>query len=512
MVEVSSFLLIIVGLSMIGGIIFGLYYTTIVSFIFDLKKRRKNPSTNFTTTREQENIQKLENVLKTKPDLIKKNSELMEDELKIYQFEKDLATHAIEKILVAAKNKTIDSFEKDRLLLKYKDQLKKLNGKMEKIQSEIDVTKLINLRNDLAFLIDNKISDIDEKIKEINLKIGTNYNIKDILLNSTRKNKSYDDSKKNINNNSFIDTEGTIGEADNLNYRELTTSKNNPTQKRKEMIIESERKKIDDLKDQVLVALDRLDKTGDINVEANHDLDTKKFTENKTFMDKDPLDKDQKKLEINEKEEKEEKEEYSNIENDKKPSNTVMKKDKSNSPTIFSSLKKFHNDNVMTTKVTFDSSLIKNSEEGGLNYGNSNSNTLKESNSLRELEIEKNNNDNDNYNKKTPLSNILNQGFPNLDHSLKSKYDNKNHLSKEQSSEDKSAASSLGHHPPHLNKKDNKNNRFKLPLAFIFSKNRKEKKEEEEEEKGKHINGEERNFEIHEERKDPLRNIVNKKK
>jgi hypothetical protein len=510
MVEVSSFLLIIVGLSMIGGIIFGLYYTTIVSFIFDLKKRRKNSSTNFTTTREQENIQKLENVLKTKPDLIKKNSELMEDELKIYQFEKDLATHAIEKILLAAKNKAIDSFEQDRLLLKYKDQLKKLNGKMEKIQSEIDVTKLINLRNDLAFLIDNKISDIDEKIKEINLKIGTNYNIKDILLNSTRKNTSYDDddSKKNINNNSsFIDTEGTIGEADNLNYRELTTYKNSPTQKRKEMIIESERKKIDDLKDQVLVALDRLDKTGDIKIEVNDDLDTKKFTENKTFMDKDPLDKNQKKQEINE-EEKEEKEneEYSSIENDKKSSNTVIKEYKSNFPTIFSSLRKFPNDNVMTTKRTFDPSLSKNSEEGGLNYGNSNPNTVNESNSLRELEIEKNNNDN--YNKKTPLSNILNQASPNLDHSIKSKYDNKNDLSKDQSPKDKSAAS-LGHHP-HLNKNDNRNNRFKFPWAFIFSKNRQEKKEEAE--KGKHINGEERYFGIHEERKDPLKNIVNKKK
>ena len=127
-----------------------------------------------------------------KPDLIKKNSELIEDELKIYQFEKDLATHAIEKILLASKNKSIDSFEKDRLLLKYKDQLKKLNGKMEKIQSEIDVTRLITLRNDLAFLLDNKISDIDEKIKEINLKIGTNYNIKEIL-NQNRKNKSHDE-------------------------------------------------------------------------------------------------------------------------------------------------------------------------------------------------------------------------------------------------------------------------------------------------------------------------------
>ena len=512
MVEVSSFLLIIVGLSMIGGIIFGLYYTTIVSFIFDLKKRRKNPTTNFTTRREeQENVQKLENVLKTKPDLIKKNSELMEDELKIYQFEKDLATHAIEKILLAAKNKAIDSFEQDRLLLKYKDQLKKLNGKMEKIQSEIDVTKLINLRNDLAFLIDNKISDIDEKIKEINLKIGTNYNIQDILLNSTRKNKSYeDDSKKNINNNSFIDTDGTIGEADNLNYRELTTYKNNPTQKRKEMIIESERKKINDLKDQVLVALDRLDKTGDIKIEVNDDLDTKKFTENKTFMDKDPLDKDQKKLESNEKMEKEKEEEYSSIENDKKSSNTVIKEVKSNSTPIFSSLKKFHNDNVMTTKVTLDPSLSKNSEEGGLNYENLNPNTaVNESNSLSERDIKKNNNDN--YNKKTPLTNLLNQGNPSLDHSIKSKDDNKNDLSKDQSPKDRSAAF-LGHHHPHLNKKDNKNNRFKFPLAFIFSKNRKEEKEEKEEEKGKHINGEERNFVTHEERKDPMRNIVNKKK
>ncbi|HEX5982334.1 MAG TPA: hypothetical protein VFY77_06675, partial [Nitrososphaeraceae archaeon] len=267
MVEVSSFLLIIVGLSMIGGIIFGLYYTTIVSFIFDLKKRR-NPSTNFTTMEQEKVKEELENELKMKPDLIKKNSELMEDELKIYQFEKDLATQAIEKILLASKNKAIDSFEKDRLLLKYKDQLKKLNGKMEKIQSEIDVTRLINLRNDLAFLLDNKISDIDEKIKDINLKIGTNYNIKDIL-NHTRKNKSYDDSLKNINNPSFIGIEGKGG--DNLNFRELTTYKNNPTQKRKEMVIESERKKIDDLKDQVLVALNRLDKTGDIKMELKDD-------------------------------------------------------------------------------------------------------------------------------------------------------------------------------------------------------------------------------------------------
>src|SRR5688500_15020208 len=150
MVEVvDSLLLIITGLSMIGGIIFGLYYTKIGSFVFDLKKRTRSGNHNSTNsmTKEQEKVQlELENVLKNKPDLIKQSSELMEEELKIYQFEKGLASNAIEKILLEYKNKSIDSFEKDRLLLKYKDQLKKLNGKMDKIQSEIDVTKLINLR------------------------------------------------------------------------------------------------------------------------------------------------------------------------------------------------------------------------------------------------------------------------------------------------------------------------------------------------------------------------------
>jgi hypothetical protein len=492
MVEVSSFLLIIVGLSMIGGIIFGLYYTKIVSVIFDLKKRR-NPSTN-STTREQEKVkEELENKLKMKPDLIKKNSELIEDELKIYQFEKDLATHAIEKILLASKNKAIDSFEKDRLLLKYKDQLKNLNGKMEKIQSEIDVTRLINLRNDLAFLLDNKISDIDEKIKDINLKIGTNYNLKDIL-NHTRKNKSYDDSLKNINNPSFIDIEGKGGGSDdNLNFRELTNYKNDPTQKIKEMVIESERKKIDDLKDQVLVALNRLDKTGDIKMELKDDVDTKIVTETKTtFMDKDFQDNEQKKEESNENKE------YVSIENNKKPTNTVSE-NKLNFPTIFSSLGKSNNDIVTTKEVTFDP--LSKSTAGTLkNYVNSNSNTtINESNSFTYLDTEKKNNDNDN--KKTPLSNILNQVNPNFDHSMmKFKYDKK-YLSKDQSHKDK--PSYLDHN---ANNNTN-NNRFKFPLAFIFSKNGKEEEEEEEEENKK---VEKRNYDTNEERKDPLSNIVNK--
>ncbi|HEU5461853.1 MAG TPA: hypothetical protein VFU79_06235 [Nitrososphaeraceae archaeon] len=494
MVElVASLLLIIMGLSMIGGIIFGLYYTKIGSLFFDLKKIRRishHKSTN-AMSKEQEKVQlELENVLKNKPDLIKTSSELMEEELKIYQFEKDLANHAIEKILIASKNKSIDSFEKDRLLLKYKDQLKKLNGKMDKIQSEIDVTKLINLRNDLALLLDNKISDIDEKIKEINYKIGTNYKIKEILTQN-KKNTSYNDndSIKNINNAPSVEGERTIDDH-NLNFSELTTFKNNPNQKRKEMVIESQRKQIDDLKDQVLVALDRLDKTQDIKTELKDDLDTEKVTQISTFIEKDLQDNYQKKSENNNG-----KESLSG-EHDKQSINSLVENNL-NIPTIFGSLgTKASTDDVVTTKMVTDP--INQKAEGSLkNYVDVNSEMIiNEPNFFTSLDIEKNNTNH--TNKNTPLSNILNQNSSKVHPTTKSEYDERDVHQDHPSNNDK----------PSFDSNENKNinnksttKRFKFPLAFIFSKNRKGDENKKDEKS---------NLETNEERKDSLNNIVNK--
>ena len=50
--DADSFLLIISGISIIGGIIFGLYYTRIFSFIFDFNKNRNLP--NNSTTKEED--------------------------------------------------------------------------------------------------------------------------------------------------------------------------------------------------------------------------------------------------------------------------------------------------------------------------------------------------------------------------------------------------------------------------------------------------------------------------
>ena len=278
----------------------------------------------------------------------------MEDELKIYQFEKDLARHAIENILIASKNNEIDSYEKDRLLLKYKDQLKQLNEKLEKIQSEIDVTELINLRNDLAFLLDNKISDIDQKITEINFKIGTNYKVKEIV-NQNRKNTSHENNIKNINNHFVDNIEETVDS--NLNIRELTSYKNNPTQKRKDATIETERKKIDELKDQVLVALNRLDKTENIKIEQIMMMmmmmminnNPKKVTEDKKFTlaNKDLAipNNYQEKLEINE-------QENLSIQNNKKSVNNLIENNL-NIPKIFSPTHIDTKNEVMITKSSF---------------------------------------------------------------------------------------------------------------------------------------------------------------
>jgi hypothetical protein len=490
--DAVSFLLIITGISTIGGIIFGLYYTRIFSFIFDLNKIRNYQNISTTKIEEEEKVQEQEDVLNTKPDLITKKSQVMEDELKIYQFEKDLASHAIENILIASKNNEIDSYEKDRLLLKYKDQLKKLNEKLEKIHSEIDVTDLINLRNDLAFLLDNKISNIDQKISEINIKIGTNYKVKQIV-NQNKKNKIQENNIKNITNHFVDNIEETVDS--NLNIRELTSYKNNPTQKRKDATIDTERKKIDELKDQVLVALNRLDKTENSKIELddyNHN-NPKKVTEDKTITlaDKDLAipNNYHNKLEIS-------KQEDLSIQNNKKSLNNLIENNL-NIPKIFSHTDISAKDEVITNKVAFEPRDM--AEERLKNYKvEVNQNRTNESKSLAELDMEKRYLDIEKkyqeVNKKTPLSNLLNRDNLNFDHSVESKYKESN-ISNDQINKGKQSINN------NSNKKDKKYV-FKFPFALIFSRLNKKVKDKRTQEGANKKNIE---------RKDSISNIVNKK-
>jgi hypothetical protein len=82
-------------------------------------------------------------------------------------FEKNLAAEAITRVYEASQEGRIDRLERDRLLLKYKQQLDSLNGKIAILQPAADFVDMAELRNNLVSLLENKISALDQKLLEI---------------------------------------------------------------------------------------------------------------------------------------------------------------------------------------------------------------------------------------------------------------------------------------------------------------------------------------------------------
>jgi hypothetical protein len=82
-------------------------------------------------------------------------------------FEKNLAAEAITRVYEASQEGRIDRLERDRLLLKYKQQLDSLNQRIAHLQPVADFAEMTELRNNLVSLLENKISALDQKILEM---------------------------------------------------------------------------------------------------------------------------------------------------------------------------------------------------------------------------------------------------------------------------------------------------------------------------------------------------------
>jgi hypothetical protein len=82
-------------------------------------------------------------------------------------FEKNLAAEAITRIYEASQDGRIDRLERDRLLLKYKQQLDSLNQKVAYLQPVADFADLTELRNNLVSLLQDRISALDKKLLEL---------------------------------------------------------------------------------------------------------------------------------------------------------------------------------------------------------------------------------------------------------------------------------------------------------------------------------------------------------
>ena len=82
-------------------------------------------------------------------------------------FEKNLTAEAITRVYEAAQDGGIDRFERDKLLLKYKQQLDSLNQKVAYLQPVADFSDLKELRNNLVYFLEDRISVLDKKLLEL---------------------------------------------------------------------------------------------------------------------------------------------------------------------------------------------------------------------------------------------------------------------------------------------------------------------------------------------------------
>jgi hypothetical protein len=82
-------------------------------------------------------------------------------------FEKNLSAESITRVYEASQKGRIDRLERDRLLLKYKQQLDTLNQKITDLQPVADFADMTELRNNLVSLLENKISALDQKLMEM---------------------------------------------------------------------------------------------------------------------------------------------------------------------------------------------------------------------------------------------------------------------------------------------------------------------------------------------------------
>jgi hypothetical protein len=89
------------------------------------------------------------------------------DELVSFLFEKNLTSEAITRVYEAAQDGRIDRLERDKLLLKYKQQLDSLNEKIAYLQPLADFSDLKELRNSLVSFLEDRISALDKKLLDL---------------------------------------------------------------------------------------------------------------------------------------------------------------------------------------------------------------------------------------------------------------------------------------------------------------------------------------------------------
>lgn len=87
-------------------------------------------------------------------------------------FERDVALEALDKVNQFFDEKKIDSFEKDRLLLKYGKLLEYYDERIFKLQPSIEIRDMYQYRNQLYSLMSSSVAKLDKKLDSFSDKFG----------------------------------------------------------------------------------------------------------------------------------------------------------------------------------------------------------------------------------------------------------------------------------------------------------------------------------------------------
>jgi hypothetical protein len=223
--------------------------------------------------------------LKKKERFIKPFSTTKE-ELQSLQFEKSLISNSITRVYEASYEGKIDLIERDRLLLKYKQQLDSYDKKIADLQSLVDISELADLRNGLVSLLEGRITAIDHKLAEISNKYGISTS--DIIVGSPkgssqrsifdraggdggnkRKNEKKDeeeDQRKNDDKEEQYQSDLAKEKAVTDGREQIDQKKDNAKEK-----VKTEEKTIDEIQKEIMQALGRLEQMDPDNSYGDHE-------------------------------------------------------------------------------------------------------------------------------------------------------------------------------------------------------------------------------------------------
>ncbi|MDF2769599.1 MAG: hypothetical protein K0S91_2434 [Nitrososphaeraceae archaeon] len=203
--------------------------------------------------------------LKKKHERLIKPFSTTKAELQSLLFEKSLLSQSITRVYEASYEGKIGSIERDRLLLKYKQQLDSYDKKIAALQSVVDITELVDMRNGLVSLLEGRITTIDQKLAEISNKYGISTS--DIIDSSPKSDRqaivSKPEEEKKEYGQKLKENDDDKHQSDVANEEVMAASVRGDQKEQKKHNdkekIKTEEKTIDELQKEIMHALSRLE-------------------------------------------------------------------------------------------------------------------------------------------------------------------------------------------------------------------------------------------------------------